>query len=93
MARQSDRKEVKARVALDTLKGRKTVSEIASEYKIHPNQVGQWKKKALEGMAESFARGKRNEVEDLESERDRLYQQVGQLQIEVDWLKSHRTSQ
>jgi len=87
MARRSYSKEFKARVALDALKGQKTVGEIASEYKIHPNQISQWKKKALEGMAESFARGKNNEVEDLESERDRLYQKVGQLQVEVDWLK------
>jgi len=87
MARKSYSKEFKARVALDALKGQKTVSEIASEYKIHPNQVSQWKKKALEGMAESFARGKSTEVEDLEGERDRLYQKVGQLQVEVDWLK------
>jgi transposase-like protein len=60
MARQSYSKEFKARVALDTLKGQKTVSEIASEYSIHPNQVSPWKKKALEGMAESFARSKGN---------------------------------
>jgi len=87
MTRRRYSKELKARVALDALKGQKTVSEIASEYKIHPNQVSQWKKKALDGMSESFARGKSNEVEDLESERDRLYRKVGQLQIEVDWLK------
>jgi transposase len=87
MARQSYSKEFKARVALDALKGQKTVGEIASEYKIHPNQISQWKKKALEGMTESFVRGKNNEVEELESERDRLYQKVGQLQVEVDWLK------
>jgi len=87
MARQSYSKEFKARVALDAFKGQKTVSEIASEYKIHPNQVSQWKKKAQEGMAESFARGKSHEAEDMERERDRLYQKVGQLQVEVDWLK------
>jgi len=87
MARQSYSKEFKARVALDALKGQKTVSEIASEYKIHPNQVSQWKKKVLAGLSDSFARGKSNEVEDLESERDRLYRKVGQLQVEVDWLK------
>jgi transposase len=87
MARQSYSKEFKARVALDALKGQKTVSEIASEYSIHPNQVSQWKKKALEGMSDSFARGKSNEVEDMERERDRLYRKVGQLQVEVDWLK------
>jgi transposase len=87
MARQSYSKAFKARVALDALKGQKTVSEIASEHRVHSNQVRQWKKKALAGLAESFARGKSNEVEDLESERDRLYQKVGQLQVEVDWLK------
>jgi len=87
MARQSYSKEFKARVALDALKGQKTVSEIASEHRVHPNLVAQWKKKALAGLAESFSRGKDNEVEDLEDERDRLYQKVGQLQVEVDWLK------
>ncbi len=87
MSRQSYSKAFKARVALDAIKGQKTVSEIASEHKTHPNQVSQWKKKALEGMADSFARGKSNEVENLEGERDRLYQKVGQLQVEVDWLK------
>jgi len=74
-------------VALDALKGQKTVSEIASEYKTHPNQVSQWKKKALEGMSDSFARGKSHDVEDMERERDQLYRKVGQLQVEVDWLK------
>ncbi|MDQ6982809.1 MAG: transposase [Mariprofundus sp.] len=87
MARQSYSKEFKARVVLDALKVQKTVSEIATEHKAHPNQVGQWKKKALEGMAELFARGKSNGVDSLESERNRLYQKVGQLQVEVDWLK------
>jgi len=87
MARKNYSKELKARVALDALKGHKTVGEIASEYSIHPNQVCQWKKKALAGMAELFSRGKSNEVEDFESERDRLYRKVGQLQVEVDWLK------
>ena len=87
MSRQHYSKEFKARVALDALKGQKTVSEIASEYKIHSTQITLWKQKALEGMATSFARGKNNEVEALERERDRLYQKVGQLQVEVDWLK------
>ncbi|MDX8411053.1 MAG: transposase, partial [Mariprofundaceae bacterium] len=87
MARKSYSKEFKARVALDAIKGQKTVSEIASEYGVHPNQVGEWEKKALAGLVESFSRGKSHDVEGLEHERDRLYQKVGQLQIEVDWLK------
>jgi transposase-like protein len=49
MARQSYSKEFKARVALDTLKGQKTVSEVVSEHRVHPNLVAQWKKKALAG--------------------------------------------
>ena len=77
----------KARVALDAIKGQKTKNELASEYGIHPNQIGQWKKKLLDGSSEIFSRGKNREAESHEAERDRLYQQIGKLQVEVDWLK------
>lgn len=87
MPRKKYSKEFKARVALDAIKGQKTVSEIASEHGVHPNQVGQWKKQAMAGLSESFSRGKSHDVESLEHERERLYQKVGQLQVEVDWLK------
>jgi transposase len=78
---------LKARVALDAIKGQKTSNELASEYGIHPNQIGQWKKKLIDGSSEIFSRGKKREAESHEAERDRLYQQIGKLQVEVDWLK------
>jgi transposase len=78
---------LKARVALDAIKGQKTSNELASEYGIHPNQIGQWKKKLIDGSSEIFSRGKNREAESHEAERDKLYQQIGKLQVEVDWLK------
>lgn len=78
---------LKARVALDAIKGQKTSNELASEYGIHPNQIGQWKKKLIDRSSEIFSRGKNREAESHEAERDRLYQQIGKLQVEVDWLK------
>lgn len=78
---------LKARVALDAIKGQKTSNELASDYGIHPNQIGQWKKKLIDGSSEIFSRGKNREAESHEAERDRLYQQIGKLQVEVDWLK------
>jgi len=80
-------KEFKARVALDAIKGQKTLSELASEYRIHPNQISQWRKKLIEESSEVFARGRDRDAEAYEAEKDRLYQQIGKLQVEVEWLK------
>lgn len=87
MKRKKYSDEFKARVALDALKGHKTVNELASEYGLHPNQIGQWKKKLIEGSADVFSRKKDRETESHEQEKDKLYQQIGKLQVEVDWLK------
>jgi len=87
MGRKSYTKEFKARVALDAIKGQKTVAELASEYGVHPNQVGMWKKQLLASAADVFSRGKDHEAESHEAEKERLYQQIGKLQVEVDWLK------
>jgi len=87
MKRKRYSKEFKARVALEAIKGQKTASEIASEYGVHPNQISNWKKRLTASASDVFSRGKDRESERLEHERDRLYQKVGQLQVEVDWLK------
>ena len=87
MGRKRHSKELKARIALDAIKGQKTMSELASEYGVHSNQIGRWKKQLLESAPDIFTRGKDKETEEKEVERDRLYKKVGQLQIEVDWLK------
>jgi transposase-like protein len=78
---------LKAKVALEAIKGEKTVSEIAAKFDVHPNQVAQWRKKVLEALPGIFS-GRRKKV-DRESEelRDELFRQIGQLKVELDWLK------
>ncbi len=87
MGRKRYSKEFKAQVALAALRGQKTVSELASEYGIHPNQIGTWKRQLQVSAADIFSRGRDREAESHEVEKDRLYQQIGKLQVEVDWLK------
>ncbi|MDL1969204.1 MAG: transposase [Deltaproteobacteria bacterium] len=92
MSRKKHSKELKAKIALDAIKGQKTMSELASEYRVHSNQIGRWKKQLFESAPDIFNMGKDKETEKKEVERDRLYKKVGQLQIEVDWLKKNRLS-
>jgi len=77
----------KAKVALEAIKGERTIAEIASESGVHPNQIAKWKKQLLEEAPEIFSHGRKHtkrKTEDLESE---LYKQIGQLKVELDWLK------
>ena len=87
MKRKQHSKEFKAKVALEALKGHKTINEIAAEYEVHPTQINTWKKRALEALPEAFSRGQDREAAQREAEQDRLYQQIGKLQVEVNWLK------
>jgi transposase-like protein len=77
----------KAKVALEAIKGQRTVQEIASHYEVHPTLVTHWKKQLLEGAAEIFSNSKRAAADADEELKAELYQQIGKLQVEVDWLK------
>jgi len=78
---------IKAKVAVEAIKSQRTVNEIASAYGIHPHQVTQWKKQALEQLPEIFSNGRaRSQLADEEL-HDRLYQEIGRLKVELDWLK------
>ncbi len=80
--------EFKARVALEAIKGIKTIQEISKEYEIHPVQVSEWKKKMLEGAAGVFGPGQAKKTgEEFEKERDKLHSKIGQLSVEVDFLR------
>ena len=79
--------EFKAKVALEAIKGQKTASEIASEYGVHVSQITTWKKQLLEAAPEVFSRARDREANNREAEQDRLYRQIGKLQVEVDWLR------
>ena len=79
--------EFKARVALEALKGIKTIQEIAKEFDIHPVQVSDWKKIMAQGAASIFGPGAgKTDCENFESERSRLHAKIGQQAIELDWL-------
>jgi putative transposase len=79
--------QFKARVALEALKGMKTTAELASAYAVHPSQIAVWKKDAQEGLVETFSRQRDRQAEDQAALQARLYQQIGQLQVELDWVK------
>ncbi len=79
--------EFKAKVALEAIRGRRTANEIASELGIHPAQVAEWKKQALAGLTQAFSTRGEKEAKDEEALRAALYQEIGQLKVELDWLK------
>jgi len=78
----------KAKVALAAIKNDKTISELSSEFQVHANQVRQWKKQLLDNSTLAFTDGRsKTTSQDDQALRDRLYQQIGQLQVELDWVK------
>lgn len=87
MQRKRHSAETKAKVALEAIKGQKTVNEIASEYGVHPTQIAQWKKQALEELPEIFSHRREKGVQEEEALKATLYQEIGQLKVELDWLK------
>jgi transposase len=87
MKRRKFSKEFKVKVALEAIKGQRTANELAQEFGVHSNQINVWKKELLEAAPKVFSRGKDQDVEQMKAERDVLYRKVGQLQVEVDWLK------
>jgi putative transposase len=87
MQRKKHSAEFKAKVALEALKGLKTINEIASEVQVHPTQINLWKKQLAEEIPTIFANShgqKQKSEDDLTAS---LYQQIGQLKVELDWVK------
>jgi transposase-like protein len=77
----------KAKVALEALKGEKTLAQISSEYGIHVNQIRQWRQKLLEELPGVFSDRRQKKDKETEEMTSELYRQIGQLKVELDWLK------
>ena len=76
-----------AQVALAALKADKTVNELASQYGVHPTLIHTWKKQLLAGADQVFSNGSRAAGADTEAEKAELFEQIGRLQMELEWLK------
>ena len=85
--RKNHTKEFKAKVALEAVKGLHSLGELAARYKVHPTQIGQWKKHLTEHAPEVFERGRPGAVTDAERLTGPLYQEIGRLKMELDFLQ------
>jgi len=85
--RRSFTPDFKARAALEVLKGQRTLNEIAGDLGVHPVQLGQWKKQALDRLSELFSKPKNRGEEENDALLASLYQEIGQLKMELDWVK------
>lgn len=79
--------QLKAKVALEAIRGMKTVNEIAQEFGVHPTQVGLWKKELQEHAAGLFDAKRGPKSADQSASPERLYSEIGRLKMELDWLK------
>lgn len=79
--------QFKARVAVEAIAGHKTINEISAEYGVHASQIHKWKKQALEHLPELLDGSRPSRRDEHEATESRLYQQIGQLTMEVEYLK------
>ena len=95
MAKRRSRKRYdstfKSKVALAAVRGDKTISELASQHAVHGNLVSQWKRKLLANIELVFTEADDGQREDREALLDDLYQQIGRLKVELEWLKKKAT--
>ena len=79
--------DFKAKLALEVIKGNRTLNEIASEASVHPNLLTQWKRQMIESLPTVFSDKRIKENKEQEELTLQLFQQIGQLKVELDWLK------
>lgn len=77
----------KAKVAVEAIRGERPLSQLGSQYHVHPVQIGHWRKTALEQLPELFTDGRKSKSSGADVEKDALYEEIGRLKVELDWLK------
>ena len=87
--RKSFSAKFKARIALEALKEVSTINEIGSREGVHPNQIGHWKKQARDGLPDIFSQGNNREKKEASEREASLYQEIGKLKMELEWLKKN----
>ena len=87
MTRKQYSAKFKARVALEAIRGDKTLSQLGSQFKVHPIQIAKWRKLAVDQLPELFVDGRRRTRDCDEADSEALYGQIGRLKVELDWLK------
>ena len=85
--RRSFSEKFKAKVAIEAIKGVKTTAQLATEYKVHPNQISAWKKQLLLNAEELFATGKKQKSKTEEELTAPLYEEIGRLKMDIKWLE------
>ena len=79
--------QFKAKVAIEAIKGLKTTAELAARHEVHPTQITKWKNRLLAEAPGIFSERRSKDREDDEALKGRLYQEIGQLKVELNWLK------
>ena len=79
--------DFKAKVALEAVKGERSLAELSSRYEVHGTQIGQWRKVLLAGLPEIFSDRRHRKEQNEEVEKARLFEEIGRLKVELDWLK------
>jgi transposase-like protein len=85
--RRAFKAEFKAKVALEAAKEKKTLAQLAQQFELHPNQISQWKQTLVNRASELFSEASLEDKQTWEAEKSRLYEQIGRLQVSLEWLK------
>ena len=87
MTRKQHSAQFKVKVVVEAIRGVRPVNELASRFGVHPTQIAHWKKQAMEGLPEIFANRRGTTSKGEEALQEELYQQIGRLKVELEWLK------
>ena len=77
----------KARVAIEAIRGERTLNQLATQFRVHPVQIAHWRRAALEQLEEIFVDGRKRKPRSTEADQGALYEEIGRLKVELDWLK------